>query len=341
MSPSVTHVVGIDIAKDTLAVRLVTTDPSVEPVGAVQTFSNDPVGFRKVIRWLRDQNDQEVEPATTAIVMEATGVYWEGCALFFHEKGFTVRVVNPAQTHAFAKTTLQRGKTDAQDADLIARFGATVPTRVWTPPDALAEELKQIMRQRDDYVQMRVQEQNRLHALQHRARSSAPLMRMAQKHIRFLQQQIDLLETTFKEQASESPSWQKSLAVLNTLPGFGLIVAGGLLTETHGLEAFLTAKQLIAYAGLAPVPYESGSSVQRPRRISKVGNPKLRRIAYIAAVSSIRTDTVFREFYMRLRQRGKPAKVALVAVARKLLTVAFALVRSQTAFDPAYVPKRA
>jgi transposase len=341
MSRSVNHVVGVDIAKDTLAVRLVVTHPSVESVGVVQTYSNDAAGYRKMLRWLREQDGDEVETATTAIVMEATGVYWEGCALFFHEQEFAVHVVNPAQTHAFAKTTLQRGKTDAQDADLIARFGAAVPTRLWTPPDALSEELRQIMRQRDDYVQMRVQEQNRLHALQHHARPSAPLMRMARKHIRFLQQQINLLERTFREQASESSSWRESLSVLHTIPGFGLIVAGGLLTETNGLEAFLTAKQLIAYAGLAPVPYESGSSIQRPRHISKVGNRKLRRIAYIAAVSSIRTDTVFREFYLRLRQRGKPPKVALVAVARKLLTVAFAVVRSQTPFDSAYVPKRA
>jgi transposase len=341
MSPSVCHVVGVDIGKETIAVRLVATNPNVEPVGAAQTCSNDAAGYRQMLRWLGEQNDPEVETATTAVVMEATGVYWEACALFVHEQEFLVRVVNPAQTHAFAKTTLQRGKTDTQDADMIARFGATVPTRRWTPPYALSKELKQIMRQREDYVAMRVQEKNRLHALQHQARPSAQLMRMARNHIHFLQQQIDLLERTFKEQASESPSWQQSLSALRTLPGFGFIVAGTLLTETDGLEAFLTAKQLIAYAGLAPAPYESGSSVKRRTHISKVGNQRLRRIAYLAAVSSIRTDSVFREFYTRLRKRGKPPKVALVAVARKLLTVAFAVVRSQTPFDPTYVPKRA
>ena len=121
--------------------------------------------------------------------------------------------------------------------------------------------------------------------------------------------------------------------LLEAIPGIGPVIAGTLLTETGNFHAILSGRQLVAYAGMAPTPRQSGS-MDLPRHISKAGNPRLRRAAYLAAVSATRTSSPFATFYKRLVGNGKPRKVALVALARKILTVAYAIVRSGTPYNP-------
>ncbi|MEK9135905.1 MAG: IS110 family transposase [Bacteroidota bacterium] len=271
--------------------------------------------------------------------MEATGVYWEACALYCHGEGFAVSVVNPAQIKFFARTTLMRGKTDTLDADLIARFGAAVKPRVWNPPGKAFEELQLFSRQRDAYVAMLTEERNRLHALSHRVHCPPQVIRMTKAHIRFLEKRIEELEQGFKDHLDQSPEWKRSVELLTSMTGIGVVTAGVFLPETLAFSTMVDARQLIPLCGtgLAPAPHTSGTSVRRRPRISKVGNPRLRRAAYMASISGIRANPVLKAFYKRLREKGKPAKVALVAVARKLLTIAFALVQTQRPFDPNYV----
>ncbi len=334
MNNSYTHIVGIDISKETISVRLMILGESPQPVGDIETFPNCEVGYGQLNQWLVRCG---VLARTTQVVMEATGVYWEGSALYFYEHGFQVSVVNPAQIKYFARTTLMRGKTDALDADLIARFGVSVKPRIWTPPGESMESLQVFIHQREAYVAMLTQEKNRLHALQHRAHCPRQVITMTKAHIRFLEKRITELEHAFKDLLKKTPAWQRSIDLLTSIPGVGLITAGVLLTETLAFSTLVNARQLAAYAGLAPAPFLSGTSVHRPTRISKIGNARIRQAVYLASLSGIRANPVLKTFYQRLRANGKPAKVALVAVARKLLTIAFALVKSQQPFDPNYV----
>lgn len=125
-----------------------------------------------------------------------------------------------------------------------------------------------------------------------------------------------------------------------SIAGVGLVIAGTLVTETNALATFRASNQLCAYAGITPVPLQSGTRVHRKERISNIGNPRLRKAMSQAAVCAIRCGQPFRMFYQRLLDRKKPKKVALVAVARKILRVIFALVKQGTTFDPEYGSKR-
>lgn len=322
---------GIDIASLTFTTRLLHQG---ETVGEVAEFSNAPAGYRQLQQWLQQHG---ATAAQTHLVMEATGVYWEECALFLHRQNFTVSVVNPAQIKAFARTTLRRAKTDATDADLIARFAFHMHPPLWQPPALELEALQLIMRQRESYLSMLTEEKNRLHALERRPQVPHRVLQTTKQHIAFLQRHIQNLEDSFKKDIKQYPQWQESLDLLLQIPGIGLVTAATLLTETQALGSFVQARQLTAYAGIAPAPYCSGSSVKRPSSISKIGNPRLRRAFFLAALSATRfCSSPFSAFYRRLREKGKPPKVALVAVARKLMVLCFAIVRSQQPFDPAY-----
>lgn len=328
---------GVDVAKLTLAMHLVPIGPSPDAVEKPRTFENTAHGHHEIFRWLHQQGAQ---PSNTRVVMEATGVYWEAFALAAHEQGFTVCVVNPAQIKYFARTILMRGKTDTMDAELIARFGSVMSPHRWEPPSLEMEQLRMIMRQRDAYVAMMTEETNRLHALQGHVHPHKEMVKITKKHIQFLEQQIHRMEETFKDTLNNTPAWKRHIELLMTIPGIGLITAGTLMTETNNFATFVNAHQLTAYAGLSPVPFLSGTSVRGKTKISKIGNARLRRALYMAALSAIRSDSVFKRQYQRLREQGKPCKVGLVAIARKLALVAFALIQSQQPFNFEYVSVR-
>ena len=201
-------------------------------------------------------------------------------------------------------------------------------------PDEKLQELKLLIRERDDLVKTRTQERNRLHV--HNRRNSLPkaLVSLARQRLNLLDKQVKQLENSIRE-LLETSSQAVNLMVLLSLPGVGLITASTLIAETYGLAVFEHPKQLAAYVGIAPAPYQSGA-FQGHSRISKLGNPRLRRVLYLAAVAAAKTDSPLRDFYQRLLVKGKPKKVALIAVARKLLTLAFTLVKTQRPYDPEF-----
>lgn len=329
-----THVVGIDIACESFVARLVACQPTEVPLGTGMTFDNSTDGFSRCLSWLFAQG---LYPQETLVVVEATGVYWEALALFFSGRYFRLSVINPAQIKYFSRSILQRGKSDLLDAETIALFGARMNPRLWKAPSPLSEELQVLMRQRDAYVAMLTQEKCRLHALEHAGVPSQQACAICQETITFLRKQIKQLDTSFKNTIQKEPRWKKLYDLLQTIPGIGTVTAGVFLTETHGLNEFSSSRQLAAYTGIAPVPYVSGSSVLKKSRISKIGNARLRKAFYMAAISSVRFNPHMRTVFHRLVARGKPKKVVLIAIARKLLVLCFAICKSQTPYQPDYV----
>jgi transposase len=330
------YVIGVDISKDTFHSRILSTkSDSVISIDKISKFDNSFKGFTHFFNWLSKLN---ICSQSSLVVMEATGIYWEKLAFHCVEKeNINVSVVNPKQIKHFALTNLRRSKTDPLDADLIARFGIALKPPIWNPPHTILEELKQISRERDSFVKMLTEERNRLHAITASANPSSIVLKSHRAVIKHLEKQIKKLEEVINKKLDNNSSLKDKKELLKTIPGIGDISATVLLTETNGFSTFTDPKQLAAYAGISPCQHESGSSVSKKPKISKVGNSKIRSTLYLSSLSSIRSDSPFKRFYERLREKGKPAKVALIAVARKLLHVIFAIIKSGKAFDPLYI----
>jgi transposase len=335
-------VIGIDIGKEEL-VACLQQSHSGEPaqtVGSLHHVANTLSGHHKLKRWLEKLLRQPGIPQGVAlaevhVVMEATNVYWQSSAYYFHAQGCRVSVVNPAQIKFFARSTLRRGKTDAMDAELIARFGLMMRPGLWNPPPQALVEIKQLVREREAVLQQLTRERNHGKALQ-QAQHAAPLaLRLIRQRVRLLERQVQVIETAIRDAFSQDQALQAKLDLLLSVPGFGFVAAVTVLAETSAFETLDDGHQLGAYAGLAPAPNQSGLANRRGC-ISKVGNARLRRIAYLAALGARNSNSRFRAFYNSLRERGKPPRLALVAVARKLLRVGLAVVKSGQPYQATY-----
>jgi transposase len=326
-------VVGVDIASETITAVALHREGASSPSAPV-TVDNSAKGYAELIAWLEVR---AIAPSDMHVVMEATGVYWEAFALFIHQNGIPLSVVHPTSISNFAKMRLQRNKTDALDADCIARFGIMTTPALWQPPEIAAQELQMVMRQRDAYMAMLTEERNRRHALRRRPNAPALLLTTSDDLIASIQKSIDTLDVDFKTRLKTTPEWQKTYELLTSIVGIGPITAAVIIAETEGFTDILSSEQFCSYAGLVPVRYRSGTSVKRNERISDMCNHHLRTALYRAAVSTTRSDKApFKEFYHRLLAAGKQKKQALIAVAHKIARVIFAVLDTQIMFQTGY-----
>jgi len=319
--------VGVDIAADTFTAAWLAPDGSPS---APLTRDQTPPG----IAALRQRLDAtRIPPAATLVVMEATGNYWVGLAVALHEAGDVVSVINPLQAHHFAKAQLRRAKTDALDAQDLARLAARLRPAPWTPPPPVYREVRQRLVARDALLTMRQQARNQRHAL----RQWPVVVEGVRRHLDELIADFDARLATLEAEiaaALADSAWAGSLARLTSAPGLGLVTAAWLLVGTLNFALAVTPASATAYAGLAPMPRESGRTVRGRPAIGHAGNARLRTALYMATLSAARHDPAIKAFYDRLRAGGKPMKVARCAAARKLLHLAWALVTKQQYFDP-------
>ena len=321
--------VGIDIAADTFtaAWRTPAGKPTL-PFTAEQT----PAGFAALQRRLQAT---AVAPTATLVVLEATGNYWVALAVTLHEAGHRVAVVNPRQAHHFAKAQLRRAKTDALDARDLAQLAAALQPAPWTPPPAVDHEVRQRLVARDGLLAMRTQARHQRHALLQWPVVVEAVRQHLDELIADLDRRIAALEAEIAVVLRESV-WAEALVCLTSAPGIGLVTASWLLVGTLNFALCAGPESLTAYAGLAPVPRESGRSLRGRATIGHEGNSRLRTALYLATLSAARYHPAIRAFYQRLRAAGKPPKVARCAAARKLLHQAWALGSKQRRFDPGY-----
>jgi len=319
--------VGVDIAAETFtAAWLAPGGKPTTPFTSEQT----PVGFATLRHRLQGTGSP---PAATLVVLEATGNYWVALAVALHEAGYRVAVVNPRQAHHFAKAQLRRAKTDALDARDLAQLAAALRPAPWSPPPAVYHEVRQRLVARDGLLAMRTQARNQRHALLQWPVVVAAVRQHLDELIADLDQRVAVLEAEIGAVLKESV-WAESLACLSSAPGIGLITASWLLVGTLNFALCAGPDALTAYAGLAPVPRESGRSVRGRPRIGHDGNGRLRTAFYMATLSAARYNPAIKAFYQRLRAAGKPPKVARCAAARKLLHQAWALGSKLQRFDP-------
>jgi len=323
-------VLGIDVGKSDLfacLLRVPAEGPAV-PIDQVRVFPNTALGHQRLDAWL---NRRHARSTDTTVVMEATGVYWERIATHLHTADFTVCVVNAAQIKFFAKSTLRRGKTDKMDAELIARYGAIMKPASWSPPAEETETLRALLHERDTVIELITLEKGRRHALDHRSKADQLVAKLCEARLALLEGQLSQVNQAIKDTIHGHDELHTQIGLLCSVPGIGQLTAAIMLSETKHLSTMESSRQWAAYAGLSPVPRQSGAMVGKCR-ISKIGNARLRRAMYLSAVTTSRLQNPLGDFYRRLVAAGKPKKVALIALARKLLRVSFAILKSGRPF---------
>lgn len=258
------------------------------------------------------------------IVMEATGRYDRALR---HALG-TARIaharVNPQQARHFARATGRHAKTDAIDARMLAELGQRLAPRACAPADPEREALAMLSRRRDQLVAMRKQERTRRSEL-----DDAALVASIERHLVWLDHDIADLDRTIAEQVRASAALAQQAALLRSAPGIGPVAATVLIAQMPELGQ-IEAKAAAALAGLAPFNNDSGTF--RGKRSVRGGRTRVRQALYMAALTAARSDTVLGRFHQRLREAGKPPKLALIAVARKLLTILNAILKQQKPF---------
>jgi transposase len=304
--------VGIDVAKARLAVHVL-------PAGTAFTVANDSDGLAELVERL-------AALAPVAVVLEATGGLEAAAVAALAGAGLPVSAVNPRQARDFAKGFGLWAKTDAVDAAALALFAEKVRPQPRPLPDEAAQAFTALLVRRRQLLEMRVAEQNRLPT----ARTPA-VRRGLQKHIDWLTRQLDGLEGELAAAVQASPVWRAKEDLLRSAPGIGPTVARTLLAELPELGA-LSGKRIAALAGLAPFARDSGP--RRGKRAVGGGRAGVRSALYMAALSAARYNPPLRAFRDRLRAAGKAAKVALVAVARKLLVMLNAMLRDGQPWSP-------
>ncbi len=322
--------VGADIAARSFTVAWGRADT---PLSRPLRYEQTPEGYAALLTALAASG---VAPAQTLVVMEATSTYWIQLAHALHTSGYHVSVVNPKQAHDFAKAVLQHAKTDPLDAKMLAQLGAKLTPARWTPPPAIYHELQQRLGWRDSLVALRTQVRNQQHALLHEQVVVGAVVEHQTALIASLTAQIQAVEHELTAVIATDHAWTASIVRLQSIPGVGLVTAAWLVVATANCTSCATVAAATGYVGLAPHPWQSGSSVRGRPHIGHHGHARLRRALYMAAVSAVHCNPILRTFYVRLKQAGKAAKVALCAVARKILHLAWALVTKQQRFDPEY-----
>jgi len=255
------------------------------------------------------------------VVLEATGGLQAPLASALAIAGIPVAVVNPRQVRDFARATGQLAKTDAIDAQILARFAEAVRPAPRPLPDEATQAFSALLTRRRQLIDMLVAEQHRMRT------APFPIQRQIQAHLTWLKQQLAMLDEDLTHRIQATPLWREQEDLLRSVPGIGPVVSRTLLGELPELGR-LTHKQIAALVGVAPLNRDSGSL--RGRRIIWGGRAVVRGVLYMSAVVAARRNPIIKAFYQRLRTAGKAPKVALVACMRKLVTILNAMVKHRT-----------
>lgn len=304
--------VGIDVSKAQL-------DVAVLPSRETWRVENEPASLRRLSRRLK-------ELAPKLIVMEATGGLEIPAAAVLSRAGLPVVIVNPRQVREFARAIGQLAKNDRIDALTLALFGERVRPEIRPLPDELAQAFDALLARRRQLVAMLAEEKTRLQQARSREVRGG-----IQRHIRWLEHEIDDTERGLTDSVRHSPIWRAKDDLLRSAPGVGPITSFTVLADLPELGR-LNRRQIASLVGVAPHPADSGTL--RGKRVTWGGRAHVRRVLYMAALAACHSNSTFRAFYQRLLNAGKPRKVAIVACMRKLLSVLNAILRDGAPWDP-------
>ena len=293
----------------------------------LRRFANSAAGHQALLKVLR-------RVGKVRVVLEATGLYGLDVALALSAlEAIELMVANPRAVRHFAQAMMQRSKNDQLDAVVLREFAARMPFRRWARPTENTLAVWTIARRLEALTAQRAAEKNRRHAAQLSQAVPAVVRREIAHSLRFLERSIARLQREVQRRIAADAQLQRRFELLCSIPGVGTVSAIHTLGELALLPEDRDVRQWVAYAGLDPREWSSGTSVCKRVRISKVGNRHLRRALYMPALVASRRQPQVREFYERLQKRGKNKQQALLAVARKLLHAIYGMFRTLQPFD--------
>lgn len=315
--------VGIDVSSDVLDVSLQCGDEVRR-----RQFSNRPSGHRALVQWV-------VRGAGRArVCLEATGVYHLQLALALdREAAIEVMVVNPCAARRFAQAHMVRAKTDAIDADGLRVFLQRMPFKPWSAPREAVLQLQSLAHRMGQLEQEVTRERARLHASERAGPHTRWVQQDIRQHIKQLQQRQHAMQRHAAAVIGKDPGLRDMARRIDTIPGFAQLSAIRLVAELAGLPEDMRPEQWVAHAGLDPRALESGTSQRPPRRISKQGNRRIRSALFMPALVATRHEPHVAAYYQHLLARGKPKRVALTAVMRRLLHALWGMQYHQQAWD--------
>jgi transposase len=308
---AITLFVGIDVCKARLDVHLLTDGQSF-------SVANNAEGHAQLHARLP-------QPGQCLVVVEATGGYQRDLVLHLVDQGHEVAVVNPKRVRDFARALGAQAKTDRIDARTLARFGEAFRPRTVENASEKQRELAAHVLRRCQLVELRAVEKN------HRESAASPgVFKNIQKVIKVLDQQIREVEREIQSLLESDKQWVAKAEIIGSVPGVGMVLVTTLLTEMPELGRG-NRKEITALAGLAPYNNDSGKFIGQ-RRICG-GRTAVRKVLYMATLAAARCNPPIKSLYDRLRQAGKPHKVAIVACMRKLLTLLHHLVKTNSTWN--------
>ena len=309
-------VLGVDISKKKLDVELRFDEKALK-----RRFDNTPKGFRLLQGWLLSLHISEVHAC-----LEATGVYGEALAEFLYERGHRVSVVNPLRIKAYAQSDLKRNKTDSADAGTIADFCLKKDPDAWHPLPSEIKQLQAFTRRLEALEEMLIGEHNRFESAPQEVRPS--LKRM----IRSLEKEIKAVNRLIKEHIDNHPGLKEQRCLLESIPGIGEKTAQVLLSEIE-FSTLRSARSLAAQAGLSPHRDQTGTTRDRTH-LSKLGNGRIRKALYFPAITAVKYNQIVKALADRLSRRGKRPMQIVCAAMRKLLHIAFGVIKNNRPYDP-------
>jgi transposase len=315
-----TAYIGIDVSKQKLDTALSTDGKTIL---SYAVFDNNLAGFKKLLNWTKIQKFQNKH-----FCLEATGIYSDKISEFLQKQpAAKVSVINPFQAKAFSGCRMIRTKNDKVDSQVLALYCAiNQPKENIKIPDEI-KKLRNLTRHLSSLIDTRASEKNKLESM-----VDSELLLLTKQTINFLSGQILLVEKLIKNHIKQHKYLKKNVDLLKTIPGIADRSAWNILSEIYHLEE-ISIKAQVAHAGLAPKERSSGSSVRGKTMICKTGNSNLRKALYMPAMVAAFHNPLLKEFYQRLVSKGKPKKVALTAVMRKLLTICLGILNHQQPFN--------
>lgn len=335
----VKYSLGIDISSKTFDSNLsvIDSDQNVKVI-ASHKFANNQNGFSQCHTWITKNWKQK--DTRLVITMEATGVYYENCALFLFKKGYPVAVLLPNKAKKYMQSIGLKSKNDKIDAKGLARMGAEQSLKSWEPMTEFFYQLRELTRQHQSLQEHRTVLLNQIHANENGMFLNTMVMKQLKSLVAVIDKQIEATEVAIEKHVASNSEVADKVKKITKIKGLGVLTVSTLIAETNGFGLFTTASQLVSYAGYDVVENQSGTHMGKTR-ISKKGNSRIRRALHMPALGVVRWEqTPFLNLYERTLEKHNLKMKSYVAVQKKMLVVIYALWKKNEEYDNNYLVKK-
>lgn len=332
----VKYSLGIDISFETFDANfsVIDSEQNVKVIVS-RKFANTPTGFAECDKWIKKNWKQK--DIRLVIAMEATGVYYENCALFLFKKGYTVSVVLPNKAKKYMQSIGLKSKNDKIDAKGLARMGAEQSLKSWEPMTEFFYQLRELTRQQQSLQEHKTVLTNQIHANENGMFLNKMVMKQLRTLVDIMESQIEAVEAAIEKHVASNTEVAEKVKKIAKIKGVALLTVATLIGETNGFALFSTASQLVSYAGYDVVENQSGNHTGKTR-ISKKGNSRIRRALHMPALNVVRWEQApFLNLFERTLAKHNLKMKSYVAVQKKLLVVIYALWKKNEEYDNNYL----